>query len=216
MGFNKILALLFIVTLLFFGCKKEKQEKFDIAAWGDSLTLGLGLQYNSTYPHRLESLCGKRVYNGGVSGQTSAQIRDRMLSNPDKKDCFVVIWAGRNNYQNPEDVKADIAKMVASLGHKRYVVLSIINANRNGERKGDVLYSQIINLNRELESIYKDRFIDVRSYLMTRGKNVGQDLRDVENDIIPTSLRLDTLHLNEKGYMEIANLIYSTINKYSF
>ncbi|HUS24131.1 MAG TPA: hypothetical protein VM369_04230 [Candidatus Binatia bacterium] len=54
----------------------------DIAAWGDSLTSGIGAADGYSYPERLAGIMGRKVFNGGVSGQTSDQIAARQGGAP--------------------------------------------------------------------------------------------------------------------------------------
>jgi lysophospholipase L1-like esterase len=60
-----------------------------IAAWGDSLTSGIGADAGQSYPEQLGVLLDRGVFNGGISGQTSDQIAARqggapaLLSLPD-------------------------------------------------------------------------------------------------------------------------------------
>lgn len=54
----------------------------DIAAWGDSTTAGIGSSAGMSYPEQLQSLTGRRVFNAGVSGQTSEQIAARQGGSP--------------------------------------------------------------------------------------------------------------------------------------
>lgn len=53
-----------------------------VAAWGDSLTSGVGSSAGFSYPEQLAVLLGRTVYNGGVSGQTSDQIAARQGGAP--------------------------------------------------------------------------------------------------------------------------------------
>ena len=52
----------------------------NIAAWGDSLTYGNQDGTATTYPATLTALSGRYVLNGGIGGNTSTQIRTRMLA----------------------------------------------------------------------------------------------------------------------------------------
>lgn len=45
-----------------------------IAAWGDSMTQGVGSSSPNTYCEYLAALTGHTVFNGGIGGQTSTQI----------------------------------------------------------------------------------------------------------------------------------------------
>jgi hypothetical protein len=139
------------------------------------------------------------VYNGGVGGNTSTQIKARMLAATDKLSWPIIIWAGRNNYSDSATVQADIASMVAALGSSRYLVLSVLNGDT--EPSGSTAYNQIIALNNDLAATYGDHFLDLRSYLVAQYDSAqAQDVIDHANDLPPTSLRYNSVHLNSAGY----------------
>ena len=51
---------------------------YEYVVWGDSTTSGIGASnFSLSYPSQLESLTGRKTFNGGVSGQTSDQIAAR-------------------------------------------------------------------------------------------------------------------------------------------
>jgi lysophospholipase L1-like esterase len=177
-----------------------------IGAWGDSLTAGSG-STTGGYPQYFGNLNGLYVYNGGVGGETSTQIRTRMVAATDKADYTTIIWAGRNNYASGSTVQSDIAAMVAALGHDRYLILSILNSS--AEPSGNANYNLIVALNAALASTYGAKFVDVRDYLINDAlaalgiTPTAQDVIDIGNDVVPDSLRSDEIHLNNDGYQAV-------------
>jgi lysophospholipase L1-like esterase len=210
----------FLLIFLIFACNKANpvvmpntpdQTIRKIAAWGDSFTSGGGVTMPEyVYPVQLQKLSGYEVYNGGIGGQTSTQIKTRMLAAPDKKDYNAIIWVGTNNYWQPQIVKADIAEMVSFLGHKRFLVLSLFNDKF--QTKGTMDYITIVKLNNDLKELYPDNYVDVRAYLISLADNSAQDQQDKANDVIPTSLRSDNSHPNDKAYHLIAEYIYNNFS----
>ena len=203
------------ISLMIFllpGCVKDNGWKSDqIDAWGDSLTFGQGCTDGENYPSDLQKLANIKVVNYGISGQTSTQIRDRMLKNP-LPGRAAIIWVGRNNYGYPEQVEADIATMVRKLGHNRYLILGVLNGDEWNEWKGNPGHRLIVFLNNDLAKIYGNHFIDVRSYLVSNfDKTSHADSVNRANDVVPGSLRDDFLHLNNKGYKIVAEKIYERI-----
>jgi lysophospholipase L1-like esterase len=186
----------------------------NITTWGDSLTGGSG---GTAYPTQLASLSGYTVYNGGVGGETSTQIASRMIADTARHTLPTIIWAGRNNYSSPTTVKADIASMIAALDHDNYLVLGVLNGDYGGyERSGGVGYNLITQLNSDLATLYGSRFIDIRAYLVSQyDANSPQDVLDHNDDIPPTSLRSDVLHLNTAGYAKVAQKVYENIALFS-
>lgn len=124
-----------------------------------------------------------------------------------------IIWAGRNNYSSPATVKSDIASMVASLGHSRYLIVGITNADQAVEWSGGSDYAQIVQLNADLATLYGSRFIDIRSYLVSLYNPASaQDVIDHGHDVPPSSLRSDGSHPNNAGYQAIASKLYESIS----
>ena len=179
-----------------------------IAAWGDSLTAGTG---GTPYPSQLSSILNNRlIYNGGVSGNTSSQIKARMLAASDKYSYTAIIWAGRNDYSVPATVKANIAAMVAALGHNRYIILSVLNGT--AEPSGNPNYDTLIQLNTDLAALYPNNYVDIRAYLVSQyDPGNPQDVIDFGNDVPPSSLRSDTLHLNTAGYLKVAERLNTAL-----
>lgn len=142
------------------------------------------------------------IYNGGVSGETSTQIRARMVVATSQHTFPTLIWAGRNGVlTSPETVKSDIAAMVAALKTDNYLVLSILNGDRTLEKAGEANYNTIIGVNQYLATTYGSKYWDVRAHLIANNDGSAQDLIDVANDVVPTSLRVDDIHLKQAGYL---------------
>lgn len=113
------------------------------------------------------------------------------------------IWAGRNNASAPGTVKADIAAMVAHLGHERFIIGGVINGNYENEFAGGGQYAVITALNADLGALYGERFIDLRAALVAAADPVA-DAIWIERDTVPGSLRSDDIHLNDAGYAIVA------------
>ena len=166
----------------------------NIALWGDSITDIYFPTLRDLYPSR-------RVYNGGVSGQTSMQIAARMTADTDHKTWVTVFWYGHNNWTKDE-VKADIAASVASLapGNRAFVVMSMLNWADGTESRGQSRYQMITRVNGELAATYPSNFLDISSYLVSLyNRSNAQDVQDFQNDLPPSSLRFDTIHPNDAG-----------------
>jgi hypothetical protein len=171
-----------------------------IACPGDSFTVGAG---QTPYPTSLCKSSKLPVFNFGVAGETSTQIKTRFLAAPYLHGCKQIFWVGTNNRGNPDDIKADVAAMIAALGHTDYVILPPINTT--AEPVGNSVHTKIVNLSADLAALYGEKFIDIRAYLISKyNPSVPQDVLDYAADVIPSSLRIDTLHLNTAGYNLVA------------
>ncbi|MGA0558503.1 SGNH/GDSL hydrolase family protein [Larkinella sp. VNQ87] len=213
-SFLRLGILLLVFT--FWGCsgtgvEPDRSTSDIIVGWGDSLTEGVG---GTPYLVELERLSGYKTINQGIAGQTSKQIAERMLADKEKHSYNTIIWVGRNNYLEPDQIKADIASMVKVLGHSRYLVLSIINGhNGPAEQVFGLNHKAITQLNNDLYQTYGDHYVNVHAYLLSKYDPTSMaDIIDHTDDVVPASLRADELHLNSKGYALVAERINQSIN----
>lgn len=187
-----------------------------IALWGDSLTAGYGPQ--------LQALLGSRiVFNGGVTGETSTQIADREVADTAHRDWVTVFWYGQNNLKDPAtidlqrdpaQVKADIARSVAALapGNTHFLVLSVVNQDKPGERKGEPVYDAILQLNAELAAAYPNNYFDIRSWMVSQADpNNPDDVASLQADLPARSLRWDEVHLTLDGYLAVARKVIEVL-----
>jgi len=187
-----------------------------IGAEGDSLTEGLketGVYSANPWPKLLQSALGRMVYNAGVAGQTSTQIKDRQIAETYTNYGTQIIWAGRNNYTSPTTVKADIASMVAHSASGRYIVLSILNGDYATEYAGQADYATIVALNADLATLYGPKYYDIRADLVALG-GPGQAYADPTNfarDVYPDALRDDQIHPNDTCIPLIAVMIQNKL-----
>ena len=115
-------GLLILSVAALAGCGRRKFKKLAtgdaILALGDSLTTGFGAPKGADYPAQLAQLLGRRVINGGVSGDTSAQALARLPDLLAQKPKLVVVSIGGNDFlrQQPESgTRENIRKMVAMI-----------------------------------------------------------------------------------------------------
>lgn len=180
-----------------------------IICWGDSLTAGAGASFGASYPRVLQTMTGAMVVNEGVGGETSTEIKKRMLAHRRQDDAVIIIWAGRNNFDRPEQVQSDIAEMVSSVPpSSRYLVLGVTNGDYQKEYRGGDRYNLIAGINENLSISYKGRFIPVLDYLSSRyDSRLKDEISDHDRGIVPKSLRSDEAHLNDRGYALVATQI---------
>ena len=174
----------------------EPQRTSNIALWGDSMTPGVAVRLQQRYPDR-------EVYNGGVAGETSAQIAARQTSDTAGRNEWInIFWYGQNNQTQPDQIKADIAASVAALapGNRRFLVLAVVNQAKPEESRGAPIHDTIVQLNNELAALYPDHYLDVRAYLVNHYDPARpEDVANFQDDVPPRSLRYDEIHQNNEG-----------------
>ena len=174
--------------------------------WGDSLTVPISPNVQVLVPNRT-------VYDGSGIAQTSGQVAARLVSNSATRNWVSVIWCGHNNFRlgTSAQVRGDIAFMVQTLhaaGNSHFVILSLLNEDTPGWRKGEPNYTAIMQLNADLAATYAGNYLDVRSALIARyNPALPQDVIDHNNDVVPSSLRYDEAHLRQEGSAFVAAMI---------
>ena len=188
----------------------------DIAAWGDSHTTGLPDRSDVPgYAAQLRQIAGARqVFEGGFAGLTSTQVAEQQVRDDAHDDWVNVFWYGGNNQTDTETIKADLARSIASLapGNERFLVLGVVNQAAPAERRGGADYATIVRLNSELAAQYGDRFFDIREFLVGLADPANPaDVVDRQDDVPPTSLRVDGVHLNSAGSTAVARKVLELI-----
>lgn len=188
----------------------------DIAAWGDSHTTGLPDRPDVPgYAAQLRQIAGAReVFAGGTAGLTSTQVADLQVRDDGHDGWVNVFWYGGNNQTDPEAIKADLARSIASLesGNDRFLVLAVVNQARPAERRGGADYETIVRLNEDLAALYGERFFDIREFLVgLADPGNPADVVDRQDDVVPTSLRADGVHLNVAGSTAVARKVLELI-----
>ena len=134
-----LLSIFFFLTVSV-GCGEEsssipeqKQTEYEgtILAIGDSLTEGLGIEEEFTYPALLQRKLLQngityQVINAGVSGETSSGTLSRLKWALTLKPDIVILVTGANDGLrgiNPELVKSNITKIVQLLKDRNIVVV---------------------------------------------------------------------------------------------
>lgn len=159
-------------------------DSYNIAAWGDSLTVG-GQGSNPSYLSVLQNLTGYNYYNGGIAGETSTSIKNRMIADTAKYTWNTIIWAGQNNHNSTSTVLTDIATMVAALGHSRYIIIGILHDRAFITGSSD--HTNINTINSSLSSTYTTHYLDADAAIKAQSTGSGQDLTDTGNGVMPQS-----------------------------
>ncbi len=205
------LALAFIAMPAIASAQSARTVPRPISAWGDSMTRGSGAKPGSSYPEQMATLSGRVVTGHGFSGASTADILAEMRNGGDLTDSTVVIWAGRNDVagNDPWRVVGGIEQMLELTDGEHYLVLAVTNGT--SEPRGTAGYETIAAINSQLAEIHGDRFIDVRTSLVSSA--TADEIASLRDDVIPPSLLADDLHLNDEGYRLVANLVLGRLNR---
>lgn len=189
-----------------------------IASYGDSLTAGSN-GGGTTYPGVLANLTGGNVFNGGVPGETAAEIKARWDVDNTRLGRIFICWAGRNDVNNANFfdaiplIQAMVARADAANGGKSLVVG--VTCGWNGSNDiGSQKYNDIASFNNQLATLYGSRFVDLQVYLRSLGAPgaIYDDPTEYALGRIPTALRGDaSVHFNGLGYTTDAQKFYEVM-----
>ena len=120
-----------------------------------------------------------------------------------------IIWIGQNGPNDVraiQDAKAIIQRLTAL--DKRYLVISKPGGTTANDADDALWFAE-----------FGRRFIPIRQYMVKYGladagiEPSAQDLTDMANGTVPTSLRSDSVHWLAAGYTILAKIIFQRINE---
>ncbi|MDC0506286.1 arylesterase [Candidatus Gracilibacteria bacterium] len=178
----------------------EEGEKIQILALGDSITAGYNLPIDDAYPSQLEGLLGDDKYeiiNGGVSGDTSIQLLNRLdlyIEDDENLPALAIVTIGGNDGlrgQSLEDLENNIESIISKLKEKNIPI--VISGMRIPINLG-------FQYSRDFKSLYKNIAKNSDVYFF---EHFLEDVQGV------ASLNLnDRIHPNKQGYSIIAENMY--------
>jgi acyl-CoA thioesterase-1 len=192
---SHLMAILFSALLLN-GCQQHKLPELKqgavILAFGDSLTVGYGVNKEQSYPSILGQLSAFKVINAGVSGETTALGLKRLEAVLEKhQPQLLILFEGGNDILQKvplETIQQNLAQMI-ELAQAKHISVLLIGIP---EKK---LFGDTEPLYEELADLYKIPLEgDIVATLMTRA-----------------SMKSDFVHFNALGYQTLAEAIYKTL-----
>lgn len=187
-----------------------------IVALGDSMAAGSGASVSANQWNYLLTTALKRtLVLMGYPGVSSATVLANWLSNvPSHFDKLPIIFCGHNFTQTTDPV-SDIAAMIAQLTtdprRRRFLVVSPLQSSANATNSSGFL--AIAALRAPLKAAYPNNYVDLYAYLATKGDGGATDNADIAAGYTPTSLRADSIHLNDAGQAHEATLYQAELTK---
>lgn len=128
-----------------------------------------------------------------------------------------IIWIGQNNYSsfsNLDEYIEIVKNMINYYNNNKYIAVCLIQHNAG--------VSRVIEYENGFKKNFGIKSFCPREYLNNFGiekaiekgyitEATSQDLEDIANGLIPSSLRQDTIHFNSYGYWLVAERLYELI-----
>lgn len=195
---DKVKVLFFLFILALAGCSKSTQPLLNgdatILAFGDSLTFGIGTDKSQSYPAIVEELTRLTVINAGISGETTSQGLKRFEATIEKhQPDLILLLEGGNDIlrnQNLNETKQNLAQMIeiALSLNIRVVLIGV------PEKK---IFSDSAELYHQLAETYQLIY--------------AEDL--ISGLLRSPQYKSDSVHLNSKGYRELAKGIVKLLQE---
>jgi acyl-CoA thioesterase I len=192
-------VILLILTLALVSCSSESLPKLSddgvILAFGDSLTAGVGVKPEQSYPTQLANLTGLKVINAGVSGETTAEgvARFKELIDSHYPDLVILLEGGNDILRNHSEIetKRNLASMIEYAQQKQIPLVLVGVPKKSLFSSSADFYAQLSD---EYQLILDDWSI---------------------SEIIKTpSLKSDSVHFNQAGYKKLADNIFQLLQTY--
>jgi acyl-CoA thioesterase-1 len=192
---RNIFCILFFASALL-ACSSPKLSQLNegdvILAFGDSLTVGVGVNPEHSYPSVLASLSGFEVVSSGVSGETTAGGLQRLPDVIEKHSPrLVILLEGGNDIlrnRSPSEIKNNLEKMI-QLALEKGIEVVLIGVPEKS------LFSNSAPFYTELAEKYD---------LVFASSLIGSLMRS-------PSKKSDAIHFNKDGYAELAEGIYELL-----
>ena len=164
-------------------------------AFGDSLTVGVGARPELSYPAQLSKLIGRKVVNGGKSGEVSADGAARLPALLDKvKPELLVICHGGNDILQKldrEQLRANLRKMYEA-ANQRGIKVVMVAVPQLGFGLQDV-------------GLYRELATELGIPL------VPDRLRAL---LVDNQYKSDPIHLNDRGYRLLAEAVADLLSEH--
>lgn len=197
-----VILLLGCATLALTGCAKREITNINsngknIICFGDSITMGYGVESQDSYPAWLGKMVTLPVLNAGIDGDTSSGGLKRINSDVlDREPLLVIIEFGANDFLTKvpmEETIKNVEKMVISIQAAGAMVAIT-----------DVSTQFVMNDYGKEYKALSDKY---------RAIFIPRILKGIFTN---PSLKSDFIHPNARGYKIISSRIYHAIRTYLY
>jgi lysophospholipase L1-like esterase len=186
------------LAVLSFACSRSQLERLDanavVLAFGDSVTLGTGADPSESYPAILERSIGRKVVNGGVPGENTAQGLGRLPSMlQETQPKLVILCHGINDFiANTDNAKTagNIREMIRLMRGKGIPVVLVAMPKPGPSPAVLPFYGEIAT---EFQIPME-----------------GEVMKSV---MLDKNLRSDSFHPNARGYAKVAAAVQEVLKK---
>jgi len=197
------LGFLAVIAIFVFNYFNTTDEQYDgtlvlpintkILAFGDSITYGYRVDSEKNYPSILSNLLQSEVINAGINGETTKDGLERLpkLLNKYKPQILIICEGGNDLLRSKKfsEIKANLAKMIEIAQKKKIFVVLV------GVPYLEYLKYSTANFYYDLATKYN---------IPLEADTLAQILND-------SSLKVDEVHPNAKGYEILSNALANLI-----
>lgn len=144
-------------------------------------------------------------YNDGEETVIDRPTRIFFNATDKYNNSILCLFIGQNGgYNTEEELVEQIRNAIRHNNSNKYIILGLTTGS-NAERA---------SLEKTMQNAFGLHYLNTRKYLYMYGLSdaniepTAQDENDIKNGVVPNSLRSDSVHLNDKGYTVLGNLVY--------
>lgn len=148
----------------------------------------------------------------GVGGTSYAQQAVRFASTPEHYDKTLIIWESGSDDFASGAIDA-IDDMVGRLSHNRWAIIQWTPKYNLGttQRAFEDGQNELIR-----QHVGANHYIPMLDIIQSKHDGSAEDLEDIENGLIPRSLRLDNFHYNPRGHFIAFNIVADRIRELGY
>lgn len=117
-------------------------------------------------------------------------------------ECINILWIGRNSLPNQRQIMADLQAVISKIERatENPKIVLMPEFPTSAETRGTPGWAQVNSVNRAYKKLYPEYYCEIdgtdalQNFKNHLNPALAGDLKDVENDITPRSLRDDDLH----------------------